>query len=370
MRIAFDATTLTPDRTGVGYYTEHLLHHLLEAGREHELLLLTNRRVHTARPLSRPVIVLRRGWIPYRTLWLQLEGPRILRQACPDVAHFTNSLAPLAGATPVVVTIHDMSLFLMPRMHPWRRVLTRPLIGAVLKRADAVITVSEAVRADLLRLTRIPPERIHVVYEAATDVFRPMAEGSDLAEARRRLGIPEPFILFVGTLEPRKNLVRLVEAFAGGRRSGALARHTLVLAGLPGWRCQELFRRIAALDLEKCVLLPGYVPFQDIPALYNLSEIFAFPSLHEGFGLPVLEAMACGTPVITSRNTALEEIAGQAAELVDAHDVGSIAAALRRLVVDGDRRRELSRLGLERARRFSWGRAARETLEVYRRCVA
>jgi glycosyltransferase involved in cell wall biosynthesis len=370
MRIAYDATTLTPGRTGVGYYTEHLLRHLLEEGREHEVLLLTHRRVDTTSPLGRPVTLLQGGCFPYRTLWLQFDAPRILRRARPDVAHFTNSLAPLAKAVPLVVTIHDMGLSLLPRLHPWRRLLTLPLIRAALKRADAVITVSRAARSELLRLTRVPPERVHAIYEAAAPVFRPMSDDSALDRVRRRLGLTEPFFLFVGTLEPRKNLVRLVEAFARARRSGALAEHRLVLAGFAGWGSKTLFRRIEALDLAGRVVFPGYLPSSEVPALYNLSETFVFPSLYEGFGLPVVEAMACGTPVITSRGGALEEVAGQAAELVDPLDVDSIAAALGTLAADAERRRELSRLGLERARIFSWRRAARETLEVYRRCAS
>lgn len=366
MLIAYDATTLKPGQSGIGYYTEHLLRHLLLEAPQDRFLLCSNRSIHTSIPLPAPVECLSSGLVPLSSLWLQMEAPLRLQRYRPDVLHFTNSVAPLARIGPTVVTIHDMSLTLLPQFHPWRRRLTRPLVRASLRRADAVITVSRSAARDLVRLLPLDPSRVNVIPEAPAEMFRPIRDSALLDGVRRRYGLPDRFILFVGTLEPRKNLVRLVEAYLSARRRGRLDGYALVLAGRRGWHNQELDRLLRSAGPG--ILVTGYVPFQDLPALYNLSTMFAFPSLYEGFGLPVLEAMACGIPVVTSRGTALEEISQGAAELADPLDVESIAAAIEVLAAQPDLRQERASRGLQQAARFSWSRTARETLEVYRRC--
>jgi glycosyltransferase involved in cell wall biosynthesis len=365
MLIAYDATTLKPGQSGIGYYTEHLLRHLLLEAPHDRFLLCSNRPIHTSLPLPAPVECLSPGLVPLSSLWLQLEAPLRLKRYRPQLLHFTNSVAPLARLGPTVVTIHDMSLTLLPQFHPWRRRLTRSLVRASLRRADAVITVSRSAARDLVRLLPLDPSRVHVIPEAPAEMFRPIREPAVLDGVRRRYGLPDRFILSVGTLEPRKNLVRLVEAYLGARRRGTLDGYALVLVGRRGWYNQELDRVLRSAGPG--IILTGYVPFQDLPAVYNLSTMFVFPSLYEGFGLPVLEAMACGIPVVTSLGTALEEIAEGAAKLADPLDVESIAAAIESLAAQPELRQELARRGIDQAARFSWSRAARETLEVYRR---
>jgi glycosyltransferase involved in cell wall biosynthesis len=206
---------------------------------------------------------------------------------------------------------------------------------------------------------------VHVIHEAAAPWFRPVSDPAVLETVRRKYELPERFILYVGTIEPRKNLTRLFTAFARRRAAGDLS-HGLVCVGPYGWLSRGLERRIAALGIAGAVRFTGYVPSADLPAIYSLSEMFVFPSLYEGFGLPVLEAMACGTPVIIGRNAALVEIASGAADVIDPLDSEMLGDAIVALARDRERRRELGRLGLERARKFSWERAARETLRVYR----
>lgn len=362
MRIAFDGTTLQPGQTGIGYYTEHLLRHLLQEAQDEELVVISNRPPEPSQPLPSGLQILQGRGLPIRNLWIQLMAPGALRRARADLAHFTNSVAPLRRRIPTVVTIHDMSLALFPRFHPLRRKLTRPLVKHSARRADAVITVSQSARQDIQRLTGIAAEKVHVIPEAAAPAFQPLRDHRLLESARQRYGLGERVILFVGTIEPRKNLLRLLRAFAPLRRS-----HQLVCVGEYGWGYKEVCREIDTMGLQsgREVLLTGYVPFGDLPALYNLAEIFVFPSLHEGFGLPVLEAMACGIPVITSRNSSLSEVAGEAAELVDPLQARSIRQALQRLAADPDRRRQLSRCGLRRSQLFSWQETARQTLRLY-----
>jgi glycosyltransferase involved in cell wall biosynthesis len=365
MRIAFDGTTLRPGRTGVGYYTEHLLQHLaLETG-GNEVIVVSNRAIETSAPLPPEVQVARNYVFPLRLPWMQFVAPRMLDELDADVAHFTNSMVPLASPIPTVVTIHDMSLTLYPQYHPVRRVLlNRPLVNLAARRVDAIITVSHSARRDILRLYNVPPDRVRVVHEAAAPAFQPISDAARLDDVRRRYGLPARFILYVGTIEPRKNLPRLLDAFARRRRCGDLS-HTLVCVGRYGWRARDVERAVERLGLAGTIRFLGYVPHADLPALYNLAETFVFPSLHEGFGLPVMEAMACGVPVVVGRNSSLVEIAGDAAETVDATDVDAIGAALVRLARDRDGRLERGRRGLARARAFSWRHAARETLDVY-----
>jgi glycosyltransferase involved in cell wall biosynthesis len=365
MRIAFDGTTLRPGRTGVGYYTEHLLHHLAQQRPEDDVIVLSNGPVDTTRPLPARVRVdASTSRIP-RMVWMQTHAPRALRRLRPDIAHFTNGMVPLASPVPTVVTIHDMSLTLYPRYHPARRVLlNRPLVDLAARRADAIITVSESAKRDIIRFYGLPSDRVHVVHEAAAPTFRRVDDAAGLDRVRRLYALPERFILYVGTVEPRKNLPKLIEGFAERHRRGDLP-HQLVCVGPYGWLSRDIESLLARLDVKDAVRFAGYLPFDDLPALYTLAEMFVFPSLYEGFGLPVIEAMACGVPVVTGDVAALNEVAGNAVERVASLDAASLGDVMVKLARSGERREELRRLGLERSRLFSWDLAARETLDVY-----
>jgi glycosyltransferase involved in cell wall biosynthesis len=280
------------------------------------------------------------------------------------LCHFTNALAPVVQPTPFVLTIHDASLFLFSNYHPRARLMTiRAILPVIARRAAAVITVSEHARRDLVRVLGLPGEKVHVVQEAAPASFRPVTDGARLAGLRRKYGLPEEFILYVGTLEPRKNLGRLVRALKRVREEGR--RHHLVMVGEVGWMMEGFAQEIEELGLEDVVHLTGFVPTEDLPGLYSLATVFAFPSLYEGFGLPPLEAMACGTPVLTSNNSSLAEVCGEAAYLVEPQDEDALVEGLRRLLGDAELRLELARRGVERARSFSWERAAEETAAIY-----
>lgn len=366
MRIAFDGTTLREHQTGIGYYTEHLLQHLLQVAPENEFILLSNVDIKTSLPLSEAVRIFEGLRFPIRTIWMQFLAPMVLSTLRADVAHFTNSIAPLVKRTPTVLTLHDMTLSQYPHLHPRRRRFNRQLVNLAARGSDAIITVSQHARADILRLTRVRADRVHVVSEAAAPIFRPLDDRVFLESIRRQYELAERFFLFVGTIEPRKNLSRLIQAFGKLHRSGAVS-HQLVCVGPFGWGYREVRELIDSQNLEEVVRLTGYVPFRHLPAIYNLSEVFVFPSLHEGFGLPVIEAMACGVPVITAQDSALAEVSGECAELVDPQAIESIAQALLRLATDAERRRELKELSLARAAHFSWHRAAKETVAVYRK---
>jgi glycosyltransferase involved in cell wall biosynthesis len=300
---------------------------------------------------------------------MQMMLPRVVARSQPDLCHFTNALAPLWLNRPYVLSIYDATLFLYSRYHPRTRLLAiRLLLPMAARRASAVITISDSARQDLLQVLKIPPEKIHVVYGAAPQHFRQVTNAGQLASLRQKYGLPEQFLLYVGTLEPRKNLTRLVQAFSQLKAQGH--PHKLVLAGPWGWSMNGFHQQIEELNLADRVQLLGYIPDEDLPGLYSLATAFVFPSLYEGFGLPPLEAMACGTPVLSSRNSSLAEICGDAAYLVDPRDVENLAEGLRRVVADADLRAQLSESGRRRAQEFSWERAARETAAVYEGVLA
>jgi glycosyltransferase involved in cell wall biosynthesis len=364
--IAFDGTTLTPGRTGVGYYTEHLLQHLARevSHTGDEIVVVSNQPIDIQAPLPRHVRVHDGHRFPVRIGWMQMRAAAALHCLAPDVAHFTNAMIPFDSPVPTVVTVHDMSLRLYPACHPLRRrLLNRPLMRVAIRQASAIVTVSHSARRDLLQLHRVDAGRVSVVHEAASPVFRRIADRALLDDTRRRYALPERFILYVGTIEPRKNLVRLMSAFATARQAG-IAQH-LVCVGPYGWASRDLSGHIDALGVRDVVHFTGYVPFQDLPAIYNLGDFFAFPSLYEGFGLPVVEAMASGLPVLTSNTSSLGEIAGDAAETIDPTDTNAMSEAIYLLATRRDLRADLAARGLRQARRFSWTQTAREMLAVY-----
>src|SRR5688500_3144287 len=259
-----------------------------------------------------------------------------------------------------------MSLRLYPQCHPVRRrLLNRPLMLVAIRQATAIVTVSESARRDLLRLHGVTGDRVSVVHEAASPAFHPIDDRAELDRVRALYKLPPRFVLYVGTIEPRKNLTRLVDAFAEARARGVA--HHLVCVGPYGWSSRDLSGRIERLGLNGVVHFTGYARFEDLPAIYNLGDFFVFPSLYEGFGLPVVEAMASGIPVITSNTSSLGEIAGDAAETIDPMSTDALAEAVFRLATDADRRREFAGKGLLRAQFFSWTQTAKEMLAVYHR---
>lgn len=368
MRIGFDGTPLLGQRSGVGHYTGRLLTQLVAQYPEWEYLLFSNHplaspeaKLPQARPISRRFVS--------RFVWMQLMLPHIIRQTKPHLCHFPNNTAPFAANCPYILTVHDASLFLHSSYHPTSRLLAlRLLLPHVARRATAVITVSHHARQDLMRILKLPSEKIHVIHEAAPDHFQPVNDPTEREQLRNRYHLPEKFILFVGTIEPRKNLPRLIRAVASLRQRNSDAR--LVIVGPNGWLVNgSLEREIESLGLQDAVQNLGYVPQEDLPGIFSLATVFAFPSLYEGFGLPPLEAMACGTPVLTSRHSAMAEICGDAAYLIDPQDEAAIADGLATLLADADLRAHLRQCGLARAKQYSWERTARETAVVYQKAL-
>jgi len=300
-----------------------------------------------------------------RVAWTQGPLPWRLRRAHPDIVHLTSYPAPIVGHLPSVLTLHDLSLLREPATHPRRRVVVMtPLLRLAARRAHRVIVPSRATADDATRLLGLDPERLHVIPEAPSARFRRVSEPEALADLARRYDLRPGFLLALGTLEPRKNLPSLVAAWTSLRSAGWDGQ--LVLAGADGWRTSSLDARLTDTLAARDVRRLGRVEDPDLPALLSLAGAFAYPSLLEGFGLPVVEALACGVPTVTADRGATAEVAGDAAILVDPTDVPALAAAIERAITPGPERDRLVAAGPVRAAMFDWDRAARETANVYR----
>jgi len=306
---------------------------------------------------------LRTGQPVQRIAWEQTVGLTIGRRWRLDVIHAPVNVAPLITGVPRVVTVHDLAFHLFPEQYPGRKQrYLRTMTRLSVQRAARVIAVSEATRQDIIRLYDADPERVVTVPNGVGDEMRPLG-ADEVAAFRARQGLTGPTLLFLGTLQPRKNLETLLRAWA---RTAGETGWQLVVAGAAGWHHEPIFDLARELGIADAVRFVGFVPPEDLPLWHNAADAFVYPSLYEGFGLPLLEAMACGTPVVTSETPALREVVGNAGLIVGPRDVPALAQALLQLAREPELREELAARGLRRASEFSWRRTAAETAAVYR----
>lgn len=382
MRIALNAHLLSFAATyrgaGISRSIANLLRGLQVVDAENEYTVFLDTRHVPAgfltAPNFRPALSpLPTAWPPARILWEQLVQPIELARHRSHLLHALAYVLPLAWPGPSVVTVYDLSFWRTPERFPAaQRLYLATLTRLSVRRAARVIAISESTKRDVVELMGVPADRVRVVPLAIEEEFRPVTEAAALADLRRRRGLPEHMILYVGTLEPRKNLVTLLEAYARcrGETSPESPWPPLVLAGGKGWGYEAIFAAVERLGLGEAVLLPGFVPHGELPLWYSAADIFVYPSLYEGFGLPVLEALACGTPVITSHVSSLPEVAGEAGLLVDPTDAEALAEALRRVWGNADLRQEMRTRGLAQAARFSLAALGRQTISVYQEAAA
>jgi len=362
MLIGVDASRAIAARpTGTEVYSQRLIRALLESESPHRFRLYFRSHPPTGEfpGADQRVIPFPRAWTHARLSWE-------MAHRAPDALFVPAHVLPLIHPRTSLVTVHDLGYLRFPAAHPPRQRLYLDLSTRWNARVAAhVLADSQATRADLVARYGTSPDKITVAYPGRDEALAPVRDPSAIQAVKAHYGIDGRYFLYLGTLQPRKNLSRLIAAF-GRLRSDAV----LVLAGQRGWLYQDLFAQVRRLGLEGRVYFPGYVPDQDKATLMSAALAFVFPSLYEGFGLPVLEAQACGCPVITSTTSSLPEVAGEAAVLVDPADVEGIAAALERAAADPALRATLIERGFSNVRRFSWGASARTVLGAIEQCAA
>lgn len=384
MRIGIDYTAAVRQGAGIGRYARNLVRALADLDDRSEYTLFVAGGWGEGDGLGPWPANFRIRSVPLSDRWLQILWQR-LRLPVPiqtvtgplDLFHSPDFVLPPTAGTPAVLTVHDLSFLRVPECYvpAFRRYLETAVSRAV-ARAERILADSESTRRDLIALMDVDPDRVIRIYPGVESRFQPILDPETLSRTRQRYHLPDRFILGLGTLQPRKNYSGLLEAFhqllntATDDTSQAAIDDSelhLVIVGGKGWLYDDFLRQMHEAGLEGRVHLTGFVQDVDLPAIYNLALAFAFPTWYEGFGLPVLEAMACGTPVVAADNSSLPEVVGRAGLLVDAADPQAMASALARLLSDGDLRGNLVAAGLEQAKQFRWDTAARMLLGVYER---
>jgi glycosyltransferase involved in cell wall biosynthesis len=368
-RIGIDYTSAVRQGAGIGRYTRNLIRALADIDHTTEYVLFSAGRDTgqspwpdnfrgRSLPLSDAALAF---------AWQKLRLPIAIEWITGrlDIFHSPDFVLPPVRRARTVLTVHDLSFMRFPECSsaPLLEYLMRAVPRSV-ARADMILADSESTRQDLIELLRVPEERLRVVYAGVEPRFQPQRDSANVQAVLSRYGIRVPFVLGVGTLQPRKNFVRLIRAYGLLKRGKGLP-HSLVIAGGRGWLYEEILRTIDELGLQQDVQLVGFVADEDLPALYSAASVFAYPSLYEGFGIPVLEAMGCGTPVVTSNVSSLPEVAGDAAMMVSPDDIEALADVLWRVIDDDSQRRELVQRGFEQAKRFQWRTSAQRLRDAY-----
>jgi glycosyltransferase involved in cell wall biosynthesis len=372
VRIGIDARLVYYQRAGIASYILGLLHGLAASDAKDEFLVLRSRRDREDFRLP-PNFHRRSTWTPChhrferQALAVELLGTGL------DLLHSTDFIPParLFNQRRSVITVHDLAYLKYPEVLTPASQRYYGQIGPAVDEADAVIAVSENTKRDLMAFLDAPEEKIVVIPEAPDPIYQPNASPESIADLKRRYSLGDSYFLFVGTIEPKKNLKTLVEAYGQFRRMARASEDLpdLVVVGRKGWLFTDVFDLVNRLSLNDSVRFLGPVPREDLPAFYGGALALTYPSIYEGFGLPILEAMASGTPVVTSNVSSLPEVAGEAAICVDPRSVDGLAEALHRVWSSPETRGDLKRKGLARARLFSWEKTARQTLDVYDRVV-
>ncbi|MHB1295174.1 MAG: glycosyltransferase family 4 protein [Anaerolineae bacterium] len=367
MRIGIDARLTHYRQAGISQYIVELLRGLARCESDDTFVVLQS--IKSRKPiLDGPNFLSRRLYTPSHHRLEQLTLPIEIGAQHLDVLHSPDFIPPLRAKCRSVITIHDLVFMLYPHFLTKDAAHYYGQIDQAVRRADAIIAVSQATRSDVIRLLGVDEHKITVIYEAASPVFRPMRSQELTARVNGRFGLRSPFLLFVSTIEPRKNIPNLLRAFRQLLDNYHLDVK-LVLAGEKGWLFDEVYALANELNLANDIRFLGRVTTEELLWLYNTAEGLVAPSLYEGFGLTPLEAMACGTPVIVSNVSSLPEVVNDAGLSVDPDDVDALTVAMWRVLDDSELRKKLIEKGLKRATVFSWDKTARETLALYHSLV-
>lgn len=370
MKIAINILSAKSQHHGVGVYVTNILKHLIPDANKHNFLFYKRKEGISIRTQENGSKV---EWKdinlprPLRIIWEHTLLPLSLSRQKVDLFWGPCNFLPLIKPCKFLVTIHDLAPFLLPHSLPFvRRIYYQRAFFNSIRRADQIIVVSESLKTDLIKHFLVSEKKIKVIHNGIDESFRPIADKVVLSQIQEKYRLPSNFILTLGVLEPKKNTIGLIQAYADLRKSHA-DLPKLVIGGSKqyGWKNNEVFKMVKNLELEEEIIFTNTIVHEDLPAVYNLATLFILPSIYEGFGLPVAEAMACGTPVITSNTSSLPEVAGDAAILVNPCDVQEISKAISKVLANETLQKEMKEKGIENAKRFSWNRAANALLEVF-----
>ena len=365
MKIGITAEALNIGGAGIGTYTHNLIKNLNKINKIHTYLIECENedvfpnldKIIISNPFDK--ISKLYLWHPYLSIKLNSQNYDL------DIIHSLNQGPAFfkLKKQKYIITIHDILPIVFPKVRPFKVFLVyKFLLPRTLKTSDKIIADSNSTKNDLITYFNIPEEKIRVILLAADEKFKSL-NNKETKEVKYKYHLNFPFILYVGGLAVHKNIPALIKAFYKVKKKGI--QHKLVITGRKRWKYKEIFEMIAKLNLQNEVIFTGYVSDGDLPALYNAADLFVYPSLYEGFGLPPLESMACGTPVITSNTSSLPEVVGDAGIMVDPYDVDGMADAMHEVLTNEGLRVDMTKKGLERAKMFSWEKCARETLGVY-----
>ena len=305
-----------------------------------------------------------------KLLWPHLYLPYVIKKNKIDLFHESSFIAPVFKRCPTVITVYDIAYLYIPSCFTYRQKLYfRSLLSGSIKRSDLIIAISENTKKDIINNFAVSPDKVQLVYGGVDETFRPFEDREELERIRKVYKIKGDFILSVSGITPRKNFIRLIKAFKLLKDQRKIDAQLVVVGG-KGWSYEGVFREVALSGLEEEVIFCGYVPKEHLLCLYNMADVFVFPSLYEGFGLPILEAMACATPVVASNASSMPEVCGEAALMVDPHNIEELASAISEVRDNVYLRQALVEKGLEQVNKFSWKKTAEETLAAYVKAYA
>lgn len=379
MRIGIDISRTVGQMVGVGRYAQELVLALADIDKENEYLLYPQFWQCFQPPGTSFDWIPRQAnfriyssWMPRRMVfeWMhKTQWPQDYLLGSPDLVHSVAFTSPPLKKGKLVVTIPDMTFETHPQFHFDENIkFCREQSRLAARRADLIIAVSEQTKHDIIHILGIPAERIRVTYLAASSVYKPFKDQNEVREVLNKHGVNTPYILFVGAIEPRKNIAGLIRAY-DSLDAGLKETFKLFIIGASGWHNVEVYNLVSELGLQEKVKFLGFVPDEDLVFFYNGASVFVYPSFYEGFGIPVVEAMACGAPVITSNTSSLPEVVGEAGIMIDPGDIQGIADAMSKVLTDSSLQEELQKKSLERAKQFSWRRCAAETLAAYKSII-
>ncbi len=368
MKIAINTLALYKTKVGMGKYIMELVNRVPKDDLENTYLIYVSEENKPFFNISERNVSIKKVskiWThPFlKIFWEQLFLPISLWKNNVNIYHAPGFVLPLFKSENIkyVVTVADMTFFSHPQYHMAKKnFYFQQLIPYSLQKAEKIIVISESTRNDIIKITKINPAKIQTIHLGVDDIFEKKKKAA-CQHIQGKYGIKHPYILFVGMLEPRKNIEGLIKAFSSAERKG----YRLVIVGKKGWMYESIFALIKKLNIEEEIIFTGYVPDEELPYLYSAATCFVYPSFYEGFGIPVIEAMACGCPVITSRNSSLQEIAGAAAILIDPYNVGSIKKAIESCVMDKGYCEKMVQRGFVQAKKFQWASMAKETRALY-----